>query len=378
MWRGRNVCLALAASVLLVAASPFVSPARAQTNEEPSPWNISGDFRLRFERTSDQEPTAQPLILDPRNRWVVRFRGGATKKVGKLTNFGVRVTTGPSDDPNSTDITLGDFSDSLEVSLDRVYLEVKHEGAFLTGGKFPNPFASTELVWDGDVNPQGVGASLTSSGSHQVTPKLIGVFYVVDEQTINPDSYMAGGQGQVTIRRSPAWSVMLAGGYYDYSIKSLRNADAGDTRSNRLTPDGRGYVSDFDLLDGMVTVDHRGFGARYPVRFVADFVKNLGADDKDEGFNLDLFVGRASVKGDMRFRYGYSQAETDAILAAFSHDNTTLATNYRQHTLSFDYQVRKDMQFNATWYGYHRLSSALSTDPNPWIKRLRLNAMVTF
>lgn len=387
--RRRNPWLRLAGA-LLAAAPLLVSPAHAQTTapttaptpapttEESYAWIPSGDFRLRWERTTFQEPTTQPQILDPRNRWVVRFRAGVTKQFGKLTNFGVRLATGSRTDPNSTDITLGDFADRLEISVDRAFLELKHKGAFLTGGKFANPFTTTELVWDGDVNPQGVAGSFARSGSHQVIPKLTGIFYVVDEQTINPDSFMVGGQGQVTIKPSSGWSVVVAGSYYDYTIKSLRNADAGDTRSNRLTPDRTAYLSDFDLLDAVVTFDHHGFGARYPIKFVGDYVSNLGADDENQGFNLDLFVGKTSAKGDKRFRYGYSQAETDAVLAAFSHDNTTLATNYKQHTASFEYQVRKDWQLNATGYVFQRLDTALPTDLNPWIKRLRLNAMVSW
>lgn len=375
---GPRVRVRLAAA-LFVAASWLASPTQAQT-VEPSParsWKYSGDFRLRWEFTSNQEPTANPLILDPRLRWVVRGRGGVTKQFGDRTTFGARLTTGDPDDPNSTDVTLGDFSDSLLVSLDRAYLEVRVGKGALAGGKFANPFATTELVWDGDVNPQGVAVSLGGSGSGMATPKLVGLFYLVDEATINPDSYMGGGQGQLTIRHDSAWSVQLAAGYYNYSIKNLRHADAGDTRSNRLTPDGMDYVSDFDLLDGVVTFNHHGFGEHFPIQLVADYVKNLGADDENEGFGVDLFVGKTSAKGDMRFRYGYSQAETDAVLAAFSHDNTTLPTNYKQHTLTYDYQLRKDFQLNATWYSYKQIESAPGK-PNPWIGRLRLNALVSF
>jgi hypothetical protein len=377
--RGPSARARLAAAAGFVATSWIASPARAETPEASAahPWKLSGDFRLRWEYTGNQEPTADALILDPRLRWVVRGRGGVTKQFGDRTTFGARLTTGDPDDPNSTDITLGDFADALQVSLDRAYLEVRFGKGSLAGGKFANPFASTELVWDGDVNPPGVAMSLGGSGSGTVTPKLLGLFYLVDEATINPDSYMGGGQGQVTFRSASAWSVQLAAGYYNYSIKSLRHADAGDTRSNRLTPDGTQYLSDFDLLDGVVTLNHRGFGERYPIQLVADYVKNLGADDENEGFGVDLFVGRASAKGDMRFRYGYSQAETDAVLAAFSHDNTTLPTNYKQHTLTFDYQLRKDFQLNATWYVYKQIDSAPGAS-NPWIARLRLNALVSF
>jgi hypothetical protein len=357
------------------ATAPAAAPTPAPS--EPSSWKFAGDIRLRYERTTQQQPTAQPLVLDPRNKEVLRFRAGATKAIGTRVNFGVRVATGSAEDPNSTDVTLGDFSDDLELNLDRAFVEVKHRGVFLTGGRFANPLATTELVWDSDVNPQGVAASFSVSGSERVKPKLVGMFYVVDEQATNLDSFMAGGQAQVTIRPSSVWSFVLAGGYYDYEIKSLRNADTGDTRTNRLRADASTYVSDFDLLDGVVTIDHRGFGKRCPIRFVGDWVKNLGADDEDEGFGLDLFVGRAEDKGDMRFRYGYAQAETDAVFAAFSHDNTTLATNYRQHTASFDYQVRKEIQLNATWYCYRKRHGS-PADPNPWITRLRVNGLVTF
>ena len=63
------------------------------------------------------------------------------------------------------------------------------------------------------------------------------------------------------------------------------------------------------------------------------------------------------------------------MLAAFSHDNTSLATNYRQHTGTFDWQIRKDLQLNATWYLYRKLETA-PTESNPWLNRLRLNALV--
>lgn len=373
----RPIGILVATFALIVAQSSFVATARGQTSE-PSGFDFSGDFRLRYERTTNQAPGPEPLILEPRNRAVVRFRAGLTKQISELLNFGVRVATGSRDDPNSTDITLGDFGDGLEVSLDRAYLALKYENVFVTGGKFANPFLTTELVWDGDVNPQGAAGSYTFSGSERITPKLTGIYFVVDEQSINPDSFMAGGQAELLIRPSSNWSLRFSGAYYDYTIKSLRNADAGDTRSNRITPDGTGYVSDFDLLDAIAVVETRRFGERCPVRFVGDFVKNLGSEEEDQGVMLDLFIGRASQKNDRRFRYGYAQAETDAVLAAFSNDNTTLATDYVQHTLTFDYVVRNDTILNATWYYYRKLKTDPGTESNPWISRLRLNAVVSF
>jgi hypothetical protein len=374
----------LSTSLLLFVLIRFVPQVQAQANL-PEDFNFSGDFRLRYENTNHlQTITSLPdLNINVRQREVVRFRAGVTKKINGLLNFGARLATGSSNDPNTADVTLGSFVNDLEVSLDRLYLELTYQDLLLTGGKFANPFLRTDLVWDGDVNPQGVAGSYTFSGSGEggITPRLIGVYSIIDEQTIDRDSYMLGGQVQFGIKPGRDLSLTLAGAYYDYTINSLINADAGDTRSNHLTSDGKAYISDFDLLSAIAVVEYRGFGERYPIRFVGDFVKNNGAEvDEDQGFMLDLYVGRASNKNDLRFRYGYSEAETDAVLAAFSNDSTTIATNYKQHTVTIDYVAVENTTLNLTWYVYRKkkLGTGLGTDSDEFISRLRLNVVVNF
>ncbi|HXV61267.1 MAG TPA: putative porin [Vicinamibacteria bacterium] len=405
-WRlatgARRFVIALLVGLGLLA-SPFISLARAQTQRpkeeeeqeegeeqeeakesapaaqaqapDPHAWKFSGDVRVRYERTTNQEQGDIPDRLEPRNRGVGRFRAGATKKFNDMIEFGARLTSGDPDDPNSTDVTFGDFADALTVSLDRLYIALNHRGAFLTGGKFANPFLTSELVWDGDVHPQGAGGSYTFSGLDKVTPKFTGLYFIVDESTIDPDSSMWGAQVDVPIRPSADWSIRLSGAYYDYTINSLIRADAGDIRGNRLTEDGRNYLSDFNLFDVVGLIDYRGFGARYPFRFHFDYVKNFGNADDEDGFGFDAFLGPQSSRGDLRYRYGYSQTYQDAVLAAFSHDNTTYATNYRQHTLTLDYLLYDKMQLNATYYIYKRLET---DGPNDWITRLRLNALVSW
>ncbi len=368
----------LLASLVLVFA-PTLDEARAQTE----PLNFAGDFRVRFEGTTKQEPSAQPGSRDPRYREVVRFRFGMNKKVNGLFNFGARLATGSPDDPNTTDITLGDFVNDLTISLDRVFMELKYQNLFLTGGKFANPFRTTELVWDGDVNPQGVGVSYTFSGSPSFIPKLTGVYFIIDEQTVNDDSYMLGGQMEVALRPGPNLNLTLAGGYYDYSIKSLINANAGDIQSNYLTANGKGYLSDFDLINAIAILEYRGFGERFPIRLIGDYVKNRGAAvEEDAGFGADIYVGKAVKKRDWRLQYGYSRLETDAALAAFTHDNTTFSSNYEQHTLALDYVVVENTVLTATLYHFRRDQFIPTAGPdgneNEFYTRLRLNVLVNF
>jgi hypothetical protein len=370
------------ALALFMSVSVFVHPAQGQT-DVLSNLNFSGDFRLRYENTNNLPVvTSIPdLNNSVRHREVVRFRAGATKNINGLLKFGVRFATGSSDDPNTADVTLGSFVNDLEVSLDRVYLEFKYRDIYLAGGKFANPFLRTDLVWDGDVNPQGIAGSYTFSRIGKITPKFIGVYSIIDEQTIEYDSYMFGGQMQLAFRPASDWSFTLAGAIYDYTIRSLSHADAGDWRSNYLNTNGNGYLSDFDLADVIAIIEYRGFGESYPIRFVGDFVKNTHSAaehrGEDEGLSLDFFLGRVSKPKDIRVRYGYSEAETDAVFAAFSNDNTTIPTNYIQHTVTFDYVVLDNTILNLTWY-LHRRKEVVNDMSNEFISRLRLNVIVSF
>src|SRR5690606_6621790 len=100
----------------------------------------------------------------------------------------------------------------------------------------------------------------------------------------------------------------------------------------------------------------------------------------DRGHRLGTSLGRRRPPGDRRFPYGYPVAETHPVLAAVPHGHTTLATNYRQHTLALDYVLRPDTVFNFTWYRY-RPDNAGDTPgfvAHDWLHRLRFNLLFRF
>ena len=360
---------------LLVAASPFVETAQAEPD-------LSGDVRVRYENTQNQ-----PKPLEARHRMVARFRLGMTGKINDMVTWGARMTTGDPDDPNSTDVTLGSFVNDLTLSLDRAYVGIDYKGGSGLAGKFANPFMTTELVWDGDVNPQGAAAAYSRKLTGTLSGKAVGIFGIVDEQasTTIPDSDMYGFQGQLTAKpASGRFGAAFAAGYYDYYIKSLLSANAGDILSNTVVVDTiagvpqRRYASDFEMLDLYTAVDLNTSSPRFPVRLVGDYVKNFGAvSGDDDGFGVDAFVGPLKKRHDTRFRYGYSETGKDAVLAAFSHDNTTIPTNYRQHTVSLDYMVVDSAFLNATFYRY-QFKDPAPDQSDDWVSRLRLNCELRF
>ncbi len=337
--------------------------------------NVSGDLQVRYESNfSDKD-------APDRNRGAVRGRLRANFKVNSIVSLGTEISTGDSDDPNSVHVTLSDFVDDFDVSLSRLYARLDFEnGVSLVGGKFANPFTRSDLVWDGDVNPQGAAAIYEFSPGDKISLKASAIYSIIDEASSGPDSDMIGGQFKLAFAPHADWKYSVAIGYYDYSLDNLASADPGDFRANLRDPMG-GYLSDFDLLDVLASASYLGFGTQWPASISFDYVKNYGAAvSADEGFSTQLSLGRTTQAGDWRFAYGYSQAEVDAVLGAFSHDNLGLATNYQSHVFGIDYALFDHVTLNATLYRYKPLDAlyAGANDPDDWLNRLRLNMSVGF
>jgi len=369
-------------SRLDVASPPAAKtgePVASSSGALASAWSdrlkVSGDFRVRAQGDYSDN--------DARDRVTgqVRARLGATFDVNERVTVGARVVTGDSNDPNSTDVQLSNWDDDFEISLDLAYVQLNFGDLKVYGGKIPQPFVRTDLVWDGDVNPQGVSAVYKHPLANGGALRASGLLFAVDSQAAGSDSYMGGVQLGFD---SPSWGPFkfnVSAGYYDYSLGSMVGGDAGDWRTNRLDPMTGRYVSDYRLLDIVTGVSWQGNNAKWPLRVVGDYVRNLGAvDNEDTGFGVDVTLGRASQAGDWRFTYGYSQTDVDAVLSAFSHDNLGIATNYKLHALTVDYTWMPKTLLSAIWYHYKPNNPlyAGSHQPDDWLDRFRVFLLVNF
>jgi len=355
------------------ASPPVATVATAAKPEEPK-LKITGDLRLRAQGDYSDSDGAN------RTSTQLRARLGATYALNDRVTIGGRVVTGDGDDPNSSDVQLSNWDDDLQISLDLAYAQLNFGDLKVYGGKIPNPFTRTDLVWDGDVNPQGVSAvyklPLAGGGAFRAN----GLFFSIDEQAAGPDSTMGGVQLGFDSPGYGGFKYDLSGGYYRYSPGSLAGADSGDWRSNRRNPDGS-LMSDYELVDLVAGVGWQGANEKWPLRVVGDYVKNLGAiDNQDTGFGVDASLGRASKQGDWRLTYGYSQTDVDAVLAAFSNDNAGIATNYKLHALTVDYTPMPKTMISAIWYHYKPNDPlhAGTNQPGDWLDRVRVFFLMNF
>jgi hypothetical protein len=129
---------------------------------------LFGDLRLRYEYRAGRLPSDDPNIPPHPNDWQERERERYRLRVGLRGTvlddwfFGLRLET--SSDPRSTNVTMGGdasngpFSKGDDgIAVGQAYLGYKgFPDITLTGGRFAIPFVKTLLVWDDDINVEGL------------------------------------------------------------------------------------------------------------------------------------------------------------------------------------------------------------------------------
>lgn len=171
---------------------------------------LFGDARVRYEQRTAKDPAGNKINLN-RERYSLRFglKGSAWDQV----YYGFRLET--SSNPRSSWVTMGTSSSSnpyqgpygkssASINVGQVYLGWRPEDwVDLTVGKMPNPLYTTSLVWDSDINPEG----LAEKFNYMVgDADLFATFGQFVYQDINPQTASGGlgvngltGQGENNI-----------------------------------------------------------------------------------------------------------------------------------------------------------------------------------
>lgn len=94
---------------------------------------------------------------DRNNSWRIRARLGLTADLGEHVQGGVRLATGNDDGPVSTTQTLGGGLAKKDAWIDQAWIAWTPIDALrVVGGRFENPYWSTEALFSNDLNFDGV------------------------------------------------------------------------------------------------------------------------------------------------------------------------------------------------------------------------------
>jgi hypothetical protein len=368
---------------------------------------INGDFRGRFETFYSQNDA-----FSERTRWRYRLRAGMVATF--LDNFeaGFRLTSGEAvgtfgGDPISGNTTLRDNGAKKFVYLDLAYgrwtfINNKTLNGSLTIGKMENPFQMSDLMFDADYTPEGAGANVIYNINDVHSIRVNGGAFLLDELAADEqDPYMYGGQIRWDAKWTPhltssiAAALLLIENEENLTSANVPNIQGGNTRDPVTTAPSVNFnpiVVDAALI---YTFDKVPFykGA-FPVKLFGDYINNVAADDRNEGFQGGITFGKSGKRGtwDVTYRYKYMGGDmwyeemTDSDWGAFyeaAFPNSGLAagyvagTNLRGHVARVAYSPTDALTLTLSYYRAHNINES-PAGSNSDMTRIQMDASLKF
>jgi hypothetical protein len=359
-----------------------------------------------------------PLLntTDNRNRQRLRARLGLDAKLTDHIVAQIRVATGNDTSPVTPNQSLGggngDFS-KYSIWLDRANIQMTpFKGLTLVLGRAANPFWTTELVFDDDLNFDGI--SLAAKGN---VSERLGLFGTAGAfPTYNTDlnfgsrdvgafksndRWLLAAQAGAEFKIAEQAKLTAAAGYYHFtamqgrtSSPCLFNEDTCDTDNTRplfqqygntvfpirnITPDPSvpsglspepqyfGLASKFHVIEAHGALD-LNYLNNVPVRLEGEFIKNLGFDKahliavqsnvvgpytpSGTGWFANLMVGTKDPGkwGEWNVFGGYKRIGTDAMVDGLVDSDFHMGgTNAKGYILGGAFGIGGGTKFGVRW-----------------------------
>jgi len=308
-----------------------------------SKWQISnaikhvelfGDIRVRYEHRQVNTPPGDRLELG-RGRLAVRL--GLRGDLYDDFYYGLRLET--SSNPRSSWVTFGSSSSgpfgksNNGVNVGQAYLGWRPaDWVDITAGKLPNPMYSTPMVWDPDLNPEGLAEHLKYKVGQADFFVNLGQFIYQDNNpsyisgslvnspsvNSNPNrlengsdtTFLLSWQAGVNYRFSEDVSAKVAGTLYQYlgmvtnQITPTYSGGIGDTFIGESSYGGAGSGTPLN-----------GLTSQYGVAYNQVGLNHLLVLDVPFEVNFKISKLNARVFGDFSYNLEGNQRASDAVAA---------------------------------------------------------------
>ena len=339
-------------AILFVLIGSFLAAGAARAGEWYDRIALKGDLRQRHDLIQDESKTGD------RNRWRIRARLELGATVDDELSVGLRLASG-SDDPLSTNQSMTDGASTKGFGLDLAYFDFHPgliDGLHVIGGKMKLPFNTvqkTELIWDGDWNPEGAAFMYEAGITERISLFANGAFFFLEERTADDDSWMAGGQAGIRVAPADGMRLVVAGGYYDYQAFEgyAGMYDPGNLFGNTGTEVDGDMLYDCDFNIAEIQAE---FGARlekFAFAVYGDFVRNLEADSLDTAYLLGASVQHGENRGHVKVYANYREVEDDAVVGEFTDsDFRGGGTNGNGFEIGAGYGIAKKVDFALSYF----------------------------
>jgi len=381
--------------------------------------SFDGEFRLRNQDDrfpvgnippSSYNPVGLTLISNTTNTHDysrILARLGMKARVSEDTIVVFRIGTGNTNSVPSPNQTMGNQYNNYGMELNRAYIQSNpYNWLELSGGKMPNPWLSTDLVWSDNINVEGVTAKLKPQLSEQWFGFMtVGAYPYQDIQS--SDTVMANSKWLYAAQMGAGWQALDSSlaqfgiAYYDFqNVEGIENAPlgshfydytaapymqkgntlmfvsaAGEVQSNYLY----GLASKFKELDVTAKWDWAAFDTTHII-LTGDYVRNLGYDQNEitlrtgfaaptpriSGREVMVSVGVPKIQraGEWQASVAYKYVEADAVLDALTDQDFHLGgTNAKGFVLGGSYGLDKNTWLTLRWLSTDQIDGApLSID----------------
>ena len=354
-------------------------------------------------------------ITEDRLRMRARARVKVDAKVTEGVKAGLRLSTGNEKDPVSTNQTLGTYDNRYRTVWDQVYIQHDNYDAdayhwlTLMGGRMPNPWFSTDLVWDSDIAFEGLAATYRHnlSGSDSLYESDLnnrtlfftaGIFPLQEVELSDRDKWLYGAQlgAEFISLDQSKFKIALAYYFYD-NITGIRNKATESTDYDYTAPAfmQKGNVlfnirnsdddeaelwalaAEYHELNLTMMYDMAKYSPLHVI-VTADVVKNIGynQDDVEEramgvvdrsqgwsdsvgptkerslGYQVGVLVGwpRVTLPGNWNVSLHYKYLQRDAVLDAFTDSDFLLGgTDAKGWILTGKYGLEENTWLSVRW-----------------------------
>ena len=328
----------------LLMASVFAMPAQAADDEESWIDRVSFYAQLRL-RHEDIDEEGRPDANRDRERGMARF--GIKADVHDKVKLVFGLATG-GDNPVSRNVTGDGGFTSKEIGLEFFYADWEAtDSANIYAGKMKNPLfraGKVPLIWDGDLNPEGVAASYSSD---MLFGTLAG--FSVEERSGEDDSVLYAAQAGLRFGVGELSKLTVGLGYFAYT-NTIGNEPFYDGDPNGNTVDVNGnLVFDYENTEAFAQFDTK-IGS-WPLQLYGQYTVNNEVDREDTAYAFGATIGSSKKKGNMQFSWIYQDIEADSVIGTFNDsDFGGGGTDSRGHRIKGKYMLTDNINFAGTLF----------------------------
>jgi len=326
------------AAVLLAGIFPAQTYAQDAEAEQSSARNWvdsidwEGDLRLRYEGIDEQGEVK-------RDRFRFRGRFGFVSELSNKVQFSTRLATSDGN-PVSTNLDFGNGFSSKDIAIDQVFVTWNALNDLdIAVGKMGRPWfraGSNSLLWDSDLNPEGINADWSSG----MLFASLGTF-AVDERSDSDDSLLHSVQVGINKRFSEQSRLVFSAAYFDYTNTIGNKPFYLDLPKGNSVDAAGNFIYDYDILE--ISTEYATVLYEWPVLVYGVWAQNTAVDIQDTAFAVGFMVGLVEAPGNMQFSYAWYDTEADAVMGIFG------STDSKGHFIKARYGLTKNIVLNATF-----------------------------